>query len=422
MAKALALTAGLLAVAWSGCSPFGGGSAFNCENDSQCNASIGGVCELSVGLCSYPNSSCDSGRSFGNNSGPRSGDCVEDGTVQPPDAAIDTPPGLACYGATNGMIKPCFATAPMGELTLPATIDTDTSGLCTTPMTGGGNFCLIAANNISVADTVAAIGAKPLVLLAVATITIVNGATLDVASHHSTVPARTGAGAGSSDCMPGTLPQNNNGGGGGAGGAFGGAGGNGGNGNGGGGGSGVGGRPGQPQVPTTLRGGCPGQNGINGTFGAGGKGGGAVYLIANTIQIAGAINASGEGGHQGLTGSAGGGGGGSGGMIVLDAPNITNTGVVFANGASGGEGSGQGTAGTIGPEPTSAAPSPAPQGNTNNGGDGGTGSGTGNVNGGSGQNGAGGPSPGGGGGGGGGVGVIKVYRDTLEGTVSPAPS
>jgi hypothetical protein len=110
-------------------------------------------------------------------------------------------------------------------------------------------------------------------------------------------------------------------------------------------------------------------------------------------------------------------------MIGLDSPTINNTGSVFANGASGGEGSGQTTPGNFGPEPTSAAPSAAPVSGTNNGGDGGGGTGTGTNTGDNGKDGAGGGlSGGGGGGGGGGLGVIKVYRGTLGGQCSPAPT
>ncbi|HSK01444.1 MAG TPA: hypothetical protein VK932_09390 [Kofleriaceae bacterium] len=335
------------------------------------------------------------------------------------DAVLSDAPLGGCYGAPSGLVRPCFASAPTGNITLPGTIDTDTSTLCGAPMSGGNGYCVVAANNITLDDSVAATGTKPLVLVAVSTITIEAGATLDVASHHSTIPPRTGAGAGSTDCMAGTPPMASGAGGGGAGGAFGGAAGSGGAGNNG---AGAAGTPGAVQVATTLRGGCPGQDGINGTFGIGGKGGGAVYLIATRISISGAINASGEGGRPGLTGSAGGGGGGSGGMIGLDAPMITNSGNVFANGASGGEGSGTATPGNLGPEPTSTAASPPPTSGTNNGGDGGGGSGTGIPTGRNGSNGSGGGSPGGGGGGGGGLGVIKVYRGTLTGNVSPNPS
>ena len=384
-----------------------------CTANDQCKSGAGGRCEPN-GFCSYADGSCPSGQRYGGNSGV----CV--GQTSGGDGGIDGPSGPFCPGATGGIVKPCFAMPPMGDVPLPGTIDTDTSTLCTTPMSGGNGYCVIAGNTINADDTVAVTGSKPLVLVAVTDITIVSGATLDMASHNNPTLPRTGAGAGSPDCMAGTLPTTNGGGGGGAGGSFGGAGGNGGNGNAG---AGAGGQPAAVQTPTTLRGGCPGQAGINGTFGVGGKGGGAVYLIANTsITIAGAINASGEGGHPGITGSAGAGGGGSGGMIGLDAPTITNTGVVFANGASGGEGSGLATAGNLGPEPTNAAPSPAPASNSGIGGDGGTGSGTGALTGGNGQNGSGGGSPGGGGGGGGGLGVIKVYRGTLGGTRSPVPT
>ena len=410
MARALALTAGVLAAALAGCNPFGTSGAFTCENDTQCNvqgATGGGRCEMTTGFCSYADDTCPDGHRYGDNAGGNSGKCVGGGAGD--DGGIDSPPGPPCYGATNGIVKVCFATPPTGDVPLPGTIDTDASTLCTTPMSGGNGYCVIAGNAIHADDSVVVTGLKPLILVAVTSITIVAGATLDLASHIS--PARVGAGAGSPDCGAGTLPIAGSGGGGGAGGSFGGKGGNGGNG----GGGGTSGKPAAVQTPTILRGGCPGQDGINGTPGVGGKGGGAVYLIADsTITISGAINASGEGGHAGQTGSAGGGGGGSGGMIGLDAPTIDNTGVVFANGASGGEGSGTSTPGNPGPEPTSTAASAPPMSASTSGGDGGGGSGGGTATGGNAANGT-----NGGGGGGGGIGVIKVYRGTLNGMRSP---
>ena len=342
---------------------------------------------------------------------------LEDAATGSIDAGIDTPAGSICFGV--GLVKPCFPTAPTGIVTLPSSLDTSTSPLCSTTATAADGFCVIAGETIRVETAVGVIGAKPLVL--VATMEIEISATLDAASHRgNTAPnyTTTQIGAGSDPaggCNAGTAPGISSGGAGGTLGAFGGNGGDGA-----GGGPTDGGVAGGLQAITDLRGGCRGQNGVTGTPGQGGRGGGAVYLIANTaINISGLINASGEGGHPGITGVAGAGGGGSGGMIGLDAPTIANTGIVFANGASGGEGSGLSTSGVPGPEPNSVAASPAPLSGTSSGGDGGTGSGGGTATGGNGSNAG---NNGGGGGGGGGVGVIKVYRGTLTGQHSPPPT
>jgi hypothetical protein len=71
---------------------------------------------------------------------------------------------------------------------------------------------------------------------------------------------------------------------------------------------------------TELRGGCAGYDGGGGgNRGGRGHGGGAVYLFAGeSIQIDGAINASGGGGFGAGSGQDGGGGGGSGGLIAFD--------------------------------------------------------------------------------------------------------
>jgi len=46
---------------------------FQCDTSAQCGA--GGQCE-GDGFCSFPSSSCASGRAYGDNSGPNSGECV----------------------------------------------------------------------------------------------------------------------------------------------------------------------------------------------------------------------------------------------------------------------------------------------------------------------------------------------------------
>lgn len=337
---------------------------------------------------------------------------------------------VVCYGATSGLVKPCFPAALTDTVTLPATIDTGTSALCSTTVTSADrstdNYCVIAGATIRAENAVNVTGTKPLVLVAGGTIII--DARLDAASHR--MPLKRGPGANPSSCDAGTQPGTS---GGGAGGSMIGAGGAGGTDAGG----ANRGTSGAVQTITTLRGGCSGQKGGTGALGGdGGNGGGALYLIAEgSIVISAAINASGEGGHGGLqsagNGGGGAGGGGAGGMIGLDSPSIMNmgAGVVFANGASGGEG-GSGAAGGNGSgglEPIGAAASGISGGDTASGGDGGGGSAGGTAGGtANGSDGLAGQllqgRSGGGGGGGGGGGIIKVYRGTLGGQYSPNPT
>ena len=79
--------------------------------------------------------------------------------------------------------------------------------------------------------------------------------------------------------------------------------------------------------------------------GAGGAGGGALQITAQgRIVIDGAIDASGGGGRAGSPAAAdgnGGGGGGAGGAILLEATQISGTGIVSANGGGGAGGGGQ---------------------------------------------------------------------------------
>jgi len=77
-----------------------------------------------------------------------------------------------------------------------------------------------------------------------------------------------------------------------------------------------------------------------GTYGgAGGQGGGAILLDAETIDIEGAVSASGGDGEAGLgagLADGGGGGGGSGGTILINGETVTITGTVTASGGDGG--------------------------------------------------------------------------------------
>ncbi len=333
---------------------------------------------------------------------------------------------MSCHGDPQGLVTPCFAAEPTGELTLLGVIDTTSDVRCsTTVLNVPSSVCVIAAANIHVADgmTVTVIGTRPLVLVAAFTISIGSNSVLDAASHRSSVnpeaTAQVGAGSDpAGGCDPGDGPLRGVGG---AGGSFGAPGGNGGSGEYGDG----GGTSGAYVTSLSLRGGCSGQSGSSdggsgGGRGLGGHGGGVVYLIARTILNSGIINASGEGGGRGHGGNAPAGGGGSGGLIGLDAPTITNFHLVFANGGGGGEGADGPSAGLPGPEAIGVRAANGASGGSF-GGDGGVG-GAGGPLGGTASGGNGGSSTAdGGGGGGGSVGMIKVYRGTLGGSYSPFP-
>lgn len=93
MAGALSVrVAMVLSCVHFGCSPFGGG-AFHCDTTDQC---AGGTCEPE-GFCSFPDSSCPSGKRFGELGGSLAGTCVgatpTDGAVdmESDDAPTDTP-------------------------------------------------------------------------------------------------------------------------------------------------------------------------------------------------------------------------------------------------------------------------------------------------------------------------------------------
>ena len=406
VAVAATASSGLLAA----CSPFGGG-AFSCERDSQCGA---GTC--SSGYCGFADASCASGYRFGTAASTLSNTCVGDGsTADVVDGQLfldASPADVTCFG--TGFGKVCFAAGdiPKAQVTVTGSIDTDTSNLCSTTVSGGPPVCVIAGADVTTTGPIAVTGGKPLVIVATGTLTIDS---LDIASHRG---GQVGAGSVAADnvtlCDAGTQPDNNGGGAGGSFGALGGAGGKGNTHNGGG--------AGTSKSPTAIRGGCSGQDGKNGGAGARGLGGGALYLIANTqIIVSGTINASGSAGSGNAAmngGNGGGGGGGAGGLIAFDSPIVTNNAVIFANGGGGGEGSSNDNNGANGNEPTSIAAAPASSTGGNSGGDGGAGGATTAARAGSNAN------QDGGGGGGGGAGAIRLFQATaITGNpVSPTAS
>lgn len=386
-----------------------------------------------------------------------------DGVCMPEHSGVDAggmPPGdaAACAGmsfTSKFLGSVCLSAAPTSPLSLSGvTVNTAnvSAGSCTqlVPQSGGPALCVLAGTSITIAAgaTVRAVGlnpigstapgTNPLVLIAMETITV--SGTLDVSSHFSeTVGGEPALGAGArttAGCfatgVDGPAGAGSNGAGGGAGGSFGamgGAGGNGGNNN-----QTGHGTPMAAMAPRQLVGGCPGGHGGDGgggfpSGGAGGNPGGAVYLLAGrSIAVAGKVNASGAGGVGGIEGnssSGGGGGGGAGGLIVLEAPQVTVTGSVFANGGGGGAGAGNigdmTDNGKPGSDPTTALTPASGGGGTSGGGNGGAGA-AGTTAAAAGNKGGGSDPQSGGGGGGGGAGVIRVLGpspSSIGGTVSP---
>jgi hypothetical protein len=356
-----------------------------------------------------------------------------DGEVVRPDAMIPPPPSDArvCFG--SGALQVCLKTLPTRPVTLPsgaAAFTTTATGNCTQidSQTNGPELCVVAGTTVTVSGSFVATGTRPLVIVALDTLTVAAGGSIDVSS--TTATNRIGAGAQTGTCTaPGRGANSGGGAGGGGGGGFGSAGGIGGTGNTGTTSTGAGGAAGPAQPPVAIvRGGCDGgpggdDSGGSNTGGAAGIGGGAVYLIAgNRLTITGDVFASGGGGgtnHGSAGREQGGGGAGSGGMIGLDAPAITVTGRIAANGGGGGGGGALNTGGVTGTDGTTAAwNSRAPGGAPDTGaGAGGQGSAVGaatSLDGTSAIAGA--------GGGGGGLGAIVTFG-TLQGTqLSPAPT
>lgn len=135
------LTAGLI---FAACSPFGGASIFNCEQDSQCAPN--GTCRQPEALCVFPNESCASGEQYGAHSGSMSGKCVG-GDLPPVDAPLDapttcTPSAKSCF---NHAVETCRAD---GEGFDPA-LKQQCAITCTT---SGTIECTGAATNIALTD------------------------------------------------------------------------------------------------------------------------------------------------------------------------------------------------------------------------------------------------------------------------------
>jgi hypothetical protein len=354
------------------------------------------------------------------------------------DDQIDAP---LCWGTE---VRVCLQTEPTGVLSLSDTLDTGTlaGGNATAPCqpySGPDGLCVIAGASVEIGSGVGVTFTGERAVVMIATTTFDVGGTVDVGSH----AAQFGPGASLVGTDPvacpvfATKPSSH---GGGAGGSLGGPGGNGGGNE-----DDHGGVVGVAPPATGLRAGCPGQDGGSAGqgFGLGGYGGGAIEIIAGTsITIGGRVDASGTGGIGGRcvgacnntdpsTNADGGGGAGAGGTILLEAPSITATGMVFADGGGGGEGASHTIDGANGTDPMGTTA--ALGGNaTDHAGQGGTGSYTTALFGAVGGDGkkSGTIPAGGGGGGGGGPGAIRVHGassidgvgDGLSGVVSPPAS
>lgn len=243
---------------------------------------------------------------------------------------------------------------------------------------------------------------------------VLNGGLFDVQGSCDGGAPGPGGGKGGGVGSPGSGPGAGAPGRGGGGGAFGARGGEGGSA------VGVSGAPYGIDSLVPLLGGSGG--GGAGCGGGGGGGGGAIQLVAaDTIVVAGQINAGGCGGGGGQGQDCGGlkngGGAGSGGSILLEAPTVNVSGVLAANGGGGGSAFG-GPGANAGTSVTRAIGGAGPGGGA--GGRGGAGLA------GDGDNGVAGTASGNavGGGGGGGVGRVRINTlagsATITGVVSPS--
>lgn len=330
-----------------------------------------------------------------------------------------------CFGhATIAADGICLATLPIDPLQITGRFVTDNDPRCLVKEGDDGftAYCVVAGSDVMLAGMF--VGDRPLVVLAVGTVTIADR--VDVSARIVGDPPAGSATDGVCNMGVAAVEQIW----GAAGGSFGCRGGNGGRNDGdipcnt----SCTAGDPIALDAPTGLRGGCRGQSAaVNGAHG--GLGGGALAVIAKTkieITSGGSIDASGAGGaggHPIASGSpyiAGGAGGGSGGMIVLDAPEIDVTGLVFADGGGGGEGSTDSLDGLAGALPNGQERAPGGS-STLTGGDGGSGSHAATLDG---ESGAVQDGTFSGGGGGGGAGVIWLHgaADLGGGAISPEPT
>jgi hypothetical protein len=126
---------GLLAA----CSPFGGATVFNCDNEAQCAPD--GRCVNNV--CAFPASDCASGYKYGEHSG-MPGVCVGNETM--PDAAIDAP--TMCVAGTKTCFQHAVETCRADGMGFDPVMREPCALTCDT----GTNACVGTASNILLTD------------------------------------------------------------------------------------------------------------------------------------------------------------------------------------------------------------------------------------------------------------------------------
>ena len=419
-------------IAATGCRATG---VFECTEDMQCRlGGETGVCQPSVGFCSFPASDCPSGYRYDDLAGDGlAGTCV--GGV-PADAAGD---GAACawpYVATN--VDPCGADLgpiqPAVQLNVAGgdgyIYDTSTGVLeysekpvdpspeSTTLVQPGGSMVRVlslAGFSMAGGADLEIRGSMPLVIVVHGSLALAGSIRVDAGRGADSACGDGGPGA------PGAIASGGGGGGGGGFGAVGAIGGAGGAGQS----AGPAGLIAGDAILSPLRGGCDGGAGGapsgGGAGGGRGDGGGALQIVVrDTLTLTGRIDARGRGGNGGpghVDGGGGGGGGGAGGAILLEASAliVDPSGDLCANGGAGGEG-GTTATGASGNDGTCSATSGALTQDTGAGGNGGGGGFATTT---AAQGGAAAAPGGGGGGGGGGVGRIRL-NGAVSRMISPS--
>ena len=301
------------------------------------------ACLVVVSACGYPKLP-----QLGDDTGDK--DAANDSSGDAPAgfAPIHVDPTMLLHGAPDLVVTNPVGIANINTTTL--TINNANNAF----FVKQGPYAVLYANAFSIQGATTITGSSPLIVVATDRITITQS--VSVAGTGTTLGAgaiSTGAGVGSPGQTFVATERESSGGGGGSYGSLGGPGGTSDPGHIAAGASGV--RYGMNPTDPLVGGSSGGAGGFTGV--AGGGGGGAVQLSsAMGIDISATINAGGGGGGTGGTGLAGGGGGGSGGEIFLEAPMITISGTVVANGGGGGGGGANGsTSGTVGSD---GAPGP----------------------------------------------------------------
>jgi hypothetical protein len=124
----------------AGCGGSSGGGSFTCVQNSQCNASTGGICIEPAGHCAYPDATCASGYRYGGQSGSASNLCVaSDGGQTTIDMGVR--PDMPVTNVDMGVSTIDMSTPPdtlsadtlMGDTVIPGA-----TGVSRFAFTGGG--------------------------------------------------------------------------------------------------------------------------------------------------------------------------------------------------------------------------------------------------------------------------------------------